>query len=157
MHSEASASMLMTSTISVVKSKNGLGIGLYQAATHAEQLGYDLRLDENGENGVRFELSSAAAPDVSLNYERYELSNGLDVVLHVDRSDPIAAVVMTFHVGSAREVAGKNLIQQAIDSAETGSVVVVPPGDYSLPIKITKPLTLKALPIGKNSGTLLSL
>ena len=42
-----------------------------------------------------------------LAYERYELANGLDVVLHVDRSDPVAAVAMTFHVGSAREVEGR--------------------------------------------------
>ncbi|MBO61843.1 MAG: peptidase M16, partial [Verrucomicrobiales bacterium] len=44
---------------------------------------------------------------VSIAYEQYELENGLDVILHVDRSDPIAAVAMTFHVGSAREVEGK--------------------------------------------------
>ena len=45
--------------------------------------------------------------DLSIDYERYELENGLDVVLHVDRSDPVAAVAMTFHVGSARELEGK--------------------------------------------------
>lgn len=44
---------------------------------------------------------------VSIAYEQYELENGLDVILHVDRSDPISAVAMTFHVGSAREVEGK--------------------------------------------------
>jgi zinc protease len=44
---------------------------------------------------------------LTLDYERYELANGLDVILHVDRSDPIAAVAMTFHVGSAREVEGR--------------------------------------------------
>ena len=48
------------------------------------------------------------APDgLSISFERYQLENGLDVVLHVDRSDPLAAVAMTFHVGSAREVPGK--------------------------------------------------
>ena len=44
---------------------------------------------------------------VALDFERYELDNGMEVILHVDRSDPIAAVAMTFHVGSAREVAGR--------------------------------------------------
>jgi zinc protease len=44
---------------------------------------------------------------LEIAYEKYELENGLDVVLHVDRSDPIAAVAMTFHVGSAREVEGR--------------------------------------------------
>lgn len=56
---------------------------------------------------------ACASPDsgddteVSLTFEKYELPNGLDVILHIDRSDPIAAVAMTFHVGSSREVAGK--------------------------------------------------
>ena len=44
---------------------------------------------------------------VRLEAERYELPNGMEVILHVDRSDPIAAVAMTFHVGSAREVEGR--------------------------------------------------
>lgn len=35
--------------------------------------------------------------------DRYTLSNGLDVVLHPDRSDPIVSVAIMFHVGSARE------------------------------------------------------
>jgi zinc protease len=57
--------------------------------------------------------SSGCAPvdapgeGVAIDFERYELDNGLDVILHVDRSDPIAAVAMTFHVGSAREIEGK--------------------------------------------------
>jgi signal transduction histidine kinase len=41
-----------------VNSRNGLGIGLYQAAVQAQQLGYRLRLQENGARGVRFELSN---------------------------------------------------------------------------------------------------
>ena len=53
--------------------------------------------------------SCAPASDegLSIDYERYELANGLNVVLHVDRSDPIAAVTMAFHVGSSREVEGR--------------------------------------------------
>ena len=46
---------------------------------------------------------AAAGAPIAVDYEKYELSNGLDVILHVDRSDPLAAVAMTFHVGSARE------------------------------------------------------
>ena len=62
--------------------------------------------------GVILSVAAAACggePDtvVSIPFEKYELDNGLDVILHVDRSDPIAAVAMTFHVGSAREVEGK--------------------------------------------------
>ena len=50
---------------------------------------------------------SATNEPISLVYEKYELANGLDVILHVDRSDPVAAVAMTFHVGSSREVEGR--------------------------------------------------
>ncbi len=49
----------------------------------------------------------AEQPRLSIEYEKYVLENGLNVVLHVDRSDPLAAVAMTFHVGSAREREGK--------------------------------------------------
>ena len=51
--------------------------------------------------------TGAAASAGSIDFERYELENGLEVVLHVDPSDPLAAVAMTFHVGSAREVEGR--------------------------------------------------
>ena len=44
---------------------------------------------------------------IALAYEHYHLDNGLEVVLHVDRSDPVAAVALTYHVGSAREVEGR--------------------------------------------------
>ena len=50
----------------------------------------------------------AGAPDqVSLDYQRFVLDNGLEVILHEDHSDPLAAVAMTFHVGSAKEVEGR--------------------------------------------------
>jgi C4-dicarboxylate-specific signal transduction histidine kinase len=40
----------------VVRSENGLGVGLYQAARWATQLGYRMTLLENREGGVCFEL-----------------------------------------------------------------------------------------------------
>lgn len=46
-----------------VKSKNGLGIGLYQAATQAKQLGYELRLEDTDKNGVCFVLRREEARD----------------------------------------------------------------------------------------------
>lgn len=41
-------------------------------------------------------------------YEKYQLENGLTVILHEDNSDPITYVDMTYHVGSAREEIGKS-------------------------------------------------
>ena len=51
--------------------------------------------------------SRSGGTDFAIDFERYELANGLEVILHVDDSDPLAAVAMTFHVGSAREVEGR--------------------------------------------------
>ncbi|MEE4246433.1 MAG: pitrilysin family protein [Kangiellaceae bacterium] len=42
-----------------------------------------------------------------LDYESYQLANGLTVVMHVDRSDPVVAVNLTAHVGSSRELPGR--------------------------------------------------
>lgn len=40
-------------------------------------------------------------------FEQFTLENGLHVILHIDRSDPVVAVALTSHVGSAREKAGR--------------------------------------------------
>jgi zinc protease len=50
---------------------------------------------------------NAAENELSLPYEKYQLANGLDVILHQDHSDPIVSVAIQFHVGSNREVPGK--------------------------------------------------
>jgi zinc protease len=42
-----------------------------------------------------------------IKFEKYTLSNGLDVVLHQDKSDPVVAIALQYHVGSSREVPGK--------------------------------------------------
>ncbi|MDP4224720.1 MAG: insulinase family protein, partial [Bacteroidota bacterium] len=46
-------------------------------------------------------------PPISVPFEKYTLPNGLTVILHEDKSDPINAVAVVFHVGSSREVPGK--------------------------------------------------
>jgi len=45
--------------------------------------------------------------DVKIEYEKYTLPNGLDVILHVDKSDPIVAFAVQYHVGSNREKTGR--------------------------------------------------
>lgn len=47
------------------------------------------------------------APSFKIAYEKFTLPNGLEVVFHIDRSDPVVAVALTAHVGSAREKAGR--------------------------------------------------
>ena len=43
----------------------------------------------------------------SIDYEKFTLDNGLEVILHEDHSDPIVAVATLMHVGSNREKPGK--------------------------------------------------
>ncbi len=43
----------------------------------------------------------------SVPFEKFQLENGLTVILHKDTSDPVVAVALTTHVGSAREIEGR--------------------------------------------------
>ena len=50
---------------------------------------------------------SAPKTAFKVDYQKFTLPNGLQVIFHVDRSDPVVAVNLTAHVGSAREKAGR--------------------------------------------------
>ncbi len=54
------------------------------------------------------EKITAKANEPSIPYERYQLPNGLTVLIHEDHSDPIVHVDVTYHVGSAREELGRS-------------------------------------------------
>ncbi|MCU0405932.1 MAG: insulinase family protein [Ignavibacteriaceae bacterium] len=45
--------------------------------------------------------------ELKIENEKYTLENGLQVILHKDKSDPIVAVAVLYHVGSNREVKGR--------------------------------------------------
>ncbi len=49
---------------------------------------------------------AALAADLAIPYEKYELDNGLDVILAPDTSTPIVHVNVWYHVGSKDETAG---------------------------------------------------
>jgi zinc protease len=53
--------------------------------------------------------TAKAAPNavLKLPFQKFTLPNGLEVIFHIDRSDPVVAVNLTAHVGSAREKAGR--------------------------------------------------
>ena len=53
--------------------------------------------------------AQAATPAAAslLPHETYQLANGLTVIFNIDRSDPVVAVALTAHVGSARETPGR--------------------------------------------------
>jgi zinc protease len=59
--------------------------------------------------GIRWiETVEAETGKVVIPYQKYELDNGLTLILHEDHSDPLVHVDVTYHVGSAREEAGKS-------------------------------------------------
>ena len=53
-------------------------------------------------------LKAASTNQTDIPYEKWELPNGLKILIHEDHSDPIVQVHVTYHVGSNRESAGKS-------------------------------------------------
>jgi zinc protease len=52
-------------------------------------------------------MSTGEKTSFSIDFEKYTLENGLDVILHTDHSDPIVSVAIQYHVGSNREKPGR--------------------------------------------------
>ena len=44
---------------------------------------------------------------LEIPFEKFTLDNGLDVIFHIDRSDPVVAINLAAHVGSGRETPGR--------------------------------------------------
>ncbi len=53
-------------------------------------------------------VAKQSADEIVIPFEKYVLDNGLTVVLHEDKSDPLVHVDVTYHVGSGREEVGKS-------------------------------------------------
>ena len=49
------------------------------------------------------ETVSKKGDDIVIPYKKYQLDNGLKLIIHEDHSDPVVHVDVTYHVGSARE------------------------------------------------------
>jgi zinc protease len=50
---------------------------------------------------------SQNSTEFKISYKQYKLDNGLNVILHEDKSDPIVSIAILYHVGSNREVKGR--------------------------------------------------
>lgn len=68
--------------------------------------------------------------EFKIPYEKYKLSNGMNVILHVDKSDPIAAVYVVYHVGSAREIQGKTGFAHLFEHIRFNESQDVPQGQW---------------------------
>ncbi len=52
-------------------------------------------------------LKESKSKEFEISNEKFKLENGLEVIFHIDKSDPVVAVALTAHVGSAREKEGR--------------------------------------------------
>ena len=64
---------------------------------------------DSGKKGYSLvEQVSKTGDEIVIPYKKYELENGLTVVVHEDHSDPVVYTDVTYHVGSAREEIGRS-------------------------------------------------
>lgn len=77
-------------------------------------------------------IASQAADkkEFKIPYEKYVLSNGLNVLLHVDKSNPIAAVYIVYHVGSAREEKGRTGFAHLFEHLRFNESQNIPQGQW---------------------------
>ncbi len=68
--------------------------------------------------------------EFKIPYQKYTLSNGMDVILHVDHSNPIAAVYIVYHVGSAREEKGRTGFAHLFEHLRFNESQDVPQGQW---------------------------
>lgn len=69
--------------------------------------------------------------EMVIPYEKYQLSNGLTLLLHEDHSDPIVYVNVTYHVGSAREQEGRSGFAHFFEHMMFEGSEHVPAGQHS--------------------------
>jgi len=74
--------------------------------------------------------SPLAAQDVGIPYTQFELENGLRVLVHEDRSIPIVAVNVWYHVGSGYEEPGRTGFAHLFEHIMFEGSGNVPRGDF---------------------------
>ncbi len=71
-----------------------------------------------------------AAQDVTIDHTKFELPNGLTVIVHEDRSTPVVAVDVWYHVGSGYERAGRTGFAHLFEHIMFEGSANVPEGDF---------------------------
>jgi zinc protease len=70
------------------------------------------------------------ADKLKISYEKYVMPNGLQVILHTDKSDPMISYAIMYHVGSSREVPGKTGFAHLFEHLLFGGSENVPTGTF---------------------------
>jgi zinc protease len=74
--------------------------------------------------------TKAPADKLKISYEKYVMPNGLQVILHTDKSDPMISYAIMYHVGSSREVPGKTGFAHLFEHLLFGGSENVPTGTF---------------------------
>ena len=74
--------------------------------------------------------STSDSNKLTVNYEKYVMPNGLQVILHTDHSDPVISYTIMYHVGSSREVPGKTGFAHLFEHLLFGGSENVPTGTF---------------------------
>jgi zinc protease len=67
---------------------------------------------------------------LKIEYEKYQLPNGLQVILSADHSDPMISYAIMYHVGSSREIPGKTGFAHLFEHLLFGGSENVPSGTF---------------------------
>ena len=79
------------------------------ACQNAENTAINSAADVVTPSGISYvESVQPKGDEIIIPYKKYTLDNGLTLVLHQDKSDPLVHVDVTYHVGSGREDVGKS-------------------------------------------------
>jgi len=74
----------------------------------------------------------ADAQSVNIDFEEYDLPNGLHVILHQDNSTPIVATGVMYHVGSKNEEIDKTGFAHFFEHVSFGGSKNIAPGEFDI-------------------------
>src|SRR5215204_5423862 len=75
---------------------------------------------------------SSAPPRLEVPYRQFQLANGLNVILHQDKSVPVVAINVWYHVGSANEKSGRTGFAHLFEHLMFEGSKNVPEGQFDL-------------------------
>jgi zinc protease len=70
--------------------------------------------------------------ELKIEYEKYQMANGMQVILHTDHSDPVISYSIMYHVGSGREVPGKTGFAHLFEHLLFSGSENVRPGQFDM-------------------------
>jgi len=77
-----------------------------------------------------FVISLSGKAQVKINFTEYDLNNGLHVILHQDKTAPIVAISVLYHVGSKNEQKGKTGFAHFLERLMFAGTKDIKPGQY---------------------------